>query len=218
MPLITNTLQAGICNLGLWGFPLLMLVLSCARFALRCSLERCVLWHSSVIWLPLVSQVGQGWRRRPAGLRALVGDAWAMKVACGSAAVLMALLESRRRMPYDATQTLHVSVWLGDNRVVWSEGVSVCLYASPMSSMYLSLLPIYCPCSPRCPWLYLHQYRVNTLPSHSHRRCIGQLQGRTLPALYALQTADAVAPLILQLWHEGLNHRVLDAVELLYNM
>ena len=46
-------------------------------------------------------------------------------------------------------------------------------------------------------------------------RRIGQLLGRTLPALHAPQTAyvAAVAPLTLQLWHERLNHRALDAVE-----
>jgi len=42
-----------------------------------------------------------------------------------------------------------------------------------------------------------------------------ELLGRTLPALHAPQTAyaAAVAPLTLQLWHERLNHRALDAVE-----
>jgi len=46
-------------------------------------------------------------------------------------------------------------------------------------------------------------------------RRIGQLLGCTLPALHAPQTAyaAAVAPLTLQLWHECLNHRALDAVE-----
>ena len=46
-------------------------------------------------------------------------------------------------------------------------------------------------------------------------RCIGQLLGRTLPALHAPHTAyvAAVAPLTLQLWHERLNHRPMDAVE-----
>jgi len=45
--------------------------------------------------------------------------------------------------------------------------------------------------------------------------CIGQLLGRTLPALHAPHTAyvAAVAPLTLHLWHERLSHRSMDAVE-----
>jgi len=38
--------------------------------------------------------------------------------------------------------------------------------------------------------------------------CIGQLLGHTLPAYVA-----AVALLTLQVWHERLNHRSMDAVE-----
>ena len=94
-------------------------------------------------------------------------------------------------------------------------GVQHPLSASPMSSMYHNLLPISVPVYPHCPSLAFSKDSQVLFQATVSGHRIGQLLGHTLPALHVPQTAyvTVVAPLTLQLWHEHLNHRALDAVE-----
>jgi len=121
--------------------------------------------------------------------------------------------------------------------VVWSEGVGVCwfepilqgspaplvrfsnvLYVPQLASNLLSLFTItalgYTFTGTGHSLAFSKDGQVLFQATVSGRR-IGQLLGRTLPALHAPHTAyaAAVAPLTPQLWHERLNHRTLDAIE-----
>jgi transposase InsO family protein len=130
-----------------------------------------------------------------------------------------------------------VPVRLGDNRIVWSEGVGVCwfepllegipaplvrfsnvLYVPMLASNLLSLFSLtalgYSFTGTGRSLTFTKDGQVLFQAAVSGKR-IGHLLGRSLPAIQAPQAAfaAAVAPLTLQLWHERLNHRSLDAVE-----
>jgi transposase InsO family protein len=130
-----------------------------------------------------------------------------------------------------------VPVRLGDNSVVWSEGIGVCwfepmlegspaplvhfsdvlyepLHASNLLSLFTLTARGYTLTGTGCTLAFSKGDQVLFQATVSGRR-VGQLLGRTLPALHAPQTAyaAAVASLTLQLWHERFNHRALGAVE-----
>jgi hypothetical protein len=122
-----------------------------------------------------------------------------------------------------------VPVRLGDSSVVWSEGVGVCwfepllegspaplvrfsnvLYVPYLASNLLSLFSLtalgYTFTGTGRNLSFSKDGQVLFQATVTGRR-IGQLLGRTLPALHAPQTAyaAAVAPLTLQLWHESVS-------------
>jgi hypothetical protein len=91
------------------------------------------------------------------------------------------------------------------------------LYVPQLVSNLLSLFTLtacgYTFIGTGCTLAFSKGHQVRLQATVSGRRT-GQLLGRNLPALHAPHTAyaAAVAPLTLQLWHEHLNHRALDAV------